>query len=242
MPYPRFTKVIIDHFISEDNTISMRNKIILHTARDDSLLAISSIQDISRLFYKVNSVLRRQEKFKKPTSPNSKTAVQQHPPKVRTQKGKRVKRPAKKATTALTTGVVIRDTPGKSVLKKKAPSKTNRCKGIELLSDVALIEEAQLKKTLRKSKRETHKLQASGSRFVKEEDDGHVTLTTVHDKTEGTMKSSSVSSDFTSKLLNLDNIGPDVNEIASLMNILTVPPPPPPVNPSSQQFLNNKQA
>ncbi|GKG49997.1 hypothetical protein Tco_0518771, partial [Tanacetum coccineum] len=77
------------------------------------------------------------------------------------------------------------------------------------------------------------------SGFVKEEDDGHVTLTTVHDKTEGIMKTS-ISSDFTNKLLNLDNIGPDVNEIASLMNILTVPPPPPPVNPSSQQFLNNK--
>ncbi|GJU29388.1 hypothetical protein Tco_1172977 [Tanacetum coccineum] len=55
---------------------------------------------------------------------------------------------------------------------------------------------------------------------------------TVHDKTEGTMQSSSVSSDFTSKLLNLDNIGPDVNEIASLMNTSTVPPPHPPVNPS----------
>nr|GEW82984.1 hypothetical protein [Tanacetum cinerariifolium] len=47
------------------------------------------------------------------------------------------------------------------------------------------------------------------SGFEQEEDDGHVTLTTVHDKTE------------------------DVNEIASLMNILTVPSPPPPINPSS---------
>ncbi|GJT62538.1 hypothetical protein Tco_1006071 [Tanacetum coccineum] len=38
MPYPRFTKVIIDHFISKDNSISMRNIINLHTAHDDSLL------------------------------------------------------------------------------------------------------------------------------------------------------------------------------------------------------------
>ncbi|GJX81329.1 hypothetical protein Tco_0330810 [Tanacetum coccineum] len=71
------------------------------------------------------------------------------------------------------------------------------------------------------------------SRFEQEEDDGHVTLTTLHDKTEGTMQSSSVSSDFTSKLLNLDITGPDVNEIASLMNTSTVLPLPPPVNPSS---------
>nr|GEZ09026.1 hypothetical protein [Tanacetum cinerariifolium] len=38
MPYPRFTKVIIIHFISKDKTISMRNKINLHIIRDDSLL------------------------------------------------------------------------------------------------------------------------------------------------------------------------------------------------------------
>ncbi|GKF25845.1 hypothetical protein Tco_0081739, partial [Tanacetum coccineum] len=71
------------------------------------------------------------------------------------------------------------------------------------------------------------------SGFVQEEDDGHVTLTTVHDKTKGTMHSLSVSSDFTSKLLNLDNTDPDVNKIASLINTLTIPPSPPPFNPSS---------
>nr|GFB13332.1 hypothetical protein [Tanacetum cinerariifolium] len=37
-PYPRFTKVIINHFISKDKTIFMRNKIKLHTIHDDSLL------------------------------------------------------------------------------------------------------------------------------------------------------------------------------------------------------------
>ncbi|GJW92242.1 hypothetical protein Tco_0169795 [Tanacetum coccineum] len=38
MPYPRFTKVIIKHFISKDKTISMRNKINLHIICDDSFL------------------------------------------------------------------------------------------------------------------------------------------------------------------------------------------------------------
>nr|GFA58581.1 hypothetical protein [Tanacetum cinerariifolium] len=238
-----------------------------------------------------------------------------------TQKGKRAKRPAKKATTSPTTRVVIRDTLDKYVSKKKAPAKADIGKGIELLSDASLLKDAQLKKTLRKSKRETHKLQASGSSegvdfesetdsdddenptftlkdyeeeeqdeecvhtlekdksddkekmyeeedndvikelyrdlnitqdlrdtdmtyakqggedqqnasyksgFEQEEDNGHMTLTTVHDKTEGTMQSSSVSSDFTSKLLNLDNTGPDVNEIVSLMNTSIVPHPPSP--------------
>nr|GEU74103.1 hypothetical protein [Tanacetum cinerariifolium] len=38
MPYLRFTKVIINHFISKDKIISMRNEINLHIIHDDSLL------------------------------------------------------------------------------------------------------------------------------------------------------------------------------------------------------------
>ncbi|GJT49030.1 hypothetical protein Tco_0975187 [Tanacetum coccineum] len=49
MPYPRFTKVIINNFISKDKTISMRNRINLYTIRDDSLLGtlkfVSKTQD-----------------------------------------------------------------------------------------------------------------------------------------------------------------------------------------------------
>ncbi|GKD94513.1 hypothetical protein Tco_1374350, partial [Tanacetum coccineum] len=56
--------------------------------------------------------------------------------------------------------------------------------------------------------------------FEQEEEDAHVTLTTVHDtkKTVGPMQSSSVSSDFTEKLLNFENVSPADNEIASLMD------------------------
>nr|GEV96130.1 hypothetical protein [Tanacetum cinerariifolium] len=76
---------------------------------------------------------------------------------------KRVKIPVKKATTTPTTGVVIIDTPGKSASKKKALAKTDKGKGIKLLYDVSLLNDALQKKTLQKSKQETHKLQASGS-------------------------------------------------------------------------------
>nr|GEV71309.1 integrase, catalytic region, zinc finger, CCHC-type, peptidase aspartic, catalytic [Tanacetum cinerariifolium] len=81
--------------------------------------------------------------------------------------------------------------------------------------------------------REDQQNASHDSAFVHEEEDVHVTLTTIYDKAEGPLQSSLVSFDFTSKLLTLDNTGPNVNEIASLMNTLTVPPPPPPVNPSS---------
>nr|GEX43434.1 hypothetical protein [Tanacetum cinerariifolium] len=58
------------------------------------------------------------------------------------------------------------------------------------------------------------------SGFEQEEEDAHVTLTPVLDtqKTGGLTQSSSVSSDFTSKLLNLDNPSSTDNEIASLMD------------------------
>ncbi|GJS59651.1 hypothetical protein Tco_0654435 [Tanacetum coccineum] len=77
------------------------------------------------------------------------------------EKPKRAKKPAKKSTTIPTSGVVIRDTPSKSVPKKKPPSKVDKGKGMDLLSDVALLEAAQLKKTL--SKLETHKLHTAGT-------------------------------------------------------------------------------
>nr|GFB31362.1 hypothetical protein [Tanacetum cinerariifolium] len=38
MPYPRFTKAIINHVISKDKTISMRNRIKFYTIHEDSLL------------------------------------------------------------------------------------------------------------------------------------------------------------------------------------------------------------
>ncbi|GKE45823.1 hypothetical protein Tco_1473107, partial [Tanacetum coccineum] len=47
--------------------------------------------------------------------------------------------------------------------KKKAPAKTERRKGIELLSDAALLKEAQLKRALKRSKQDKNIHQACGS-------------------------------------------------------------------------------
>nr|GEU34359.1 retrovirus-related Pol polyprotein from transposon TNT 1-94 [Tanacetum cinerariifolium] len=38
MYYPRFTKAIINHFLQKNPSISIRNKMFMHTARDDSVL------------------------------------------------------------------------------------------------------------------------------------------------------------------------------------------------------------
>ncbi|GJT34109.1 retrovirus-related pol polyprotein from transposon TNT 1-94 [Tanacetum coccineum] len=103
---------------------------------------------------------KKARKFKKIASPSRKLSSVKEVELVK--KAKRVKRPAKKSTATPTTGVVIRDTLGESILKKKAPAKADRGKGIELLLDAALLKDAHLKKALEKSRQETHKLQASG--------------------------------------------------------------------------------
>ncbi|GJZ21509.1 hypothetical protein Tco_0558548 [Tanacetum coccineum] len=189
MPYPRFTKVIINHFISKDKTISMRNWINIHIVHNDTLLGtlkfVSKTQDYQMygaliLDEMINQDIKKYKayktyldfatgkatpnkarKFKKVASPSKKLSpvLEEEP----TEKPKKAKKPAKKSTTVPTAGVVIRDTPGVSVSKKKAPTKANRSKGMDLLSEAALLEAAQLKKTLKKSKLETHKLLESGS-------------------------------------------------------------------------------
>ncbi|GJZ01801.1 hypothetical protein Tco_0519762 [Tanacetum coccineum] len=70
---------------------------------------------------------------------------------------------SKKPSRKQSTGVQIRDTPGVSVSKKKAPAITDKSKGIDLMSGATLLEDAQMKKVLKWSKREIHSPQPSGS-------------------------------------------------------------------------------
>ncbi|GKD49805.1 hypothetical protein Tco_1278781 [Tanacetum coccineum] len=189
MFYPRFTKVIIDHFISKDKTISIRNIINLHTTRDDPLLGtlkfVSKADDTQKYgalipdeminqnikdskayktYYDFDTGKvepKKARKFNKVASPLRKLPPVKEVKPVK--KAKRVKRPAKKSTTTPTTSFVIIDTPGVSVLKKKALAKADRSKGIEILSDVALSEATQLKEATKRSMKDFHISQASGS-------------------------------------------------------------------------------
>ncbi|GJZ11499.1 hypothetical protein Tco_0546258 [Tanacetum coccineum] len=187
MPYPRFTKVIINHFISKDKTISIRNRINIHTIRNDTLLGtlkfVSNRQDYQMYgalipdeminqdikdskAYKTyldfdtgKATPKKARKFKKVASPSKKLSPileEKH-----AEKPKRSKKPANKSTTVPKVGVVIRDTPDVSMSKKKAHTKVDRGKGMDLLCEAALLEATQLKKTPLKSKLETHKLYVS---------------------------------------------------------------------------------
>ncbi|GJY51652.1 uncharacterized mitochondrial protein-like protein [Tanacetum coccineum] len=183
MPDPRFTKVIINYFISKDKSISIRNILFLHTVQDDSLLG--TLKFVSKteehqvygalipakmtnlkmhnspayetiLAYATGPIPpKKARKFKKPASLSKKKTLVA----VEESAKKHVKKPAARRHSA---GVQIRDTPGVSVSKKKAPAKAKRSKGIVLLSEAALLEEAQMIKAIKRSKQETNIHQASG--------------------------------------------------------------------------------
>ncbi|GJX96614.1 hypothetical protein Tco_0352412 [Tanacetum coccineum] len=80
-------------------------------------------------------------------------------------KGKRVKRSVKKSSTKPATGIVIREPPVETKSKGKEKEKVDVAhgKGIELLSEVALTEKAQLKEVRKKSLKDFHKTHLSGS-------------------------------------------------------------------------------
>ncbi|GKB76134.1 hypothetical protein Tco_0943029, partial [Tanacetum coccineum] len=104
---------------------------------------------------------KKARKFKKSASPKLTTVLVST--KEPTGKSKRVKKPTKKSTQAPARGFVIRETPEVRVSKKKEKVDVARGKGIELLSDVAIKEDAQFEEVRRKSIRDFHKTYPSGS-------------------------------------------------------------------------------
>ncbi|GJT74088.1 hypothetical protein Tco_1040813 [Tanacetum coccineum] len=66
----------------------------------------------------------------------------------------------------------------------------------------------------------THESASQENSYEQVIEDAHVTLTSSQ-KTEGSKQSSSVSSDFASKFLNLDNVPPVIDEVASMINVKT---------------------
>ncbi|GKD88554.1 hypothetical protein Tco_1364061 [Tanacetum coccineum] len=107
---------------------------------------------------------KKAQKLKKPASPKlTNVPVSTEEP---TGKSNRVKRPAKKSTKAPARGVLIRETPEIPLSTKKKKVDVFRGKGIELLSEVALTEDAQYKEVQRKSMRDFHKTHPSGSGTV----------------------------------------------------------------------------
>ncbi|GJT25686.1 hypothetical protein Tco_0895623 [Tanacetum coccineum] len=169
MYYPHFTKIIINFFMTKDQSIPRRNKVNWHFAKDDHMF--TTIKVVSRhedtLLYGAilpneftNEAIKDSESYKEyyaiasgALPPKIKASVKKKqveydktktPP---TAKGKRLKTSAKAAKPA----------------KKKQPAKTSKAKGLTVLSEVALTEAEQMKLAIKRSMIETHSSHASGS-------------------------------------------------------------------------------
>ncbi|GJX25832.1 hypothetical protein Tco_0232128 [Tanacetum coccineum] len=169
MYYPRFTKVIVNFFMTKDQSIPRRNSVNWHYARDDYMfttIKVVSRHEDTQLYGAIlpneltNEDIRNSKSYKEyyaiasgAVPPKTKASVKKMqvesdmsktPP---TAKGKRLKTSAKA------------DKPA----KKKQPAKTSKAKGLTVLSEVALTEAEQLKLATKRSLIQTHISHASGS-------------------------------------------------------------------------------
>ncbi|GKA30244.1 hypothetical protein Tco_0716549 [Tanacetum coccineum] len=195
---PRFTKVIIHHFLIQEKLISWRNRIGMHTSKDDYLintLRFVSRKEVSEKYGVVlpeclTSIAMKESKayktylgfaigvvppkavrkFKK-ASPSKKDNVPIPEDEEPVKKGKRLKTAAKKYAYKPVTSIVIREPAMETKSKRKEKEKVDvvHGNGIELLSDVALSEEAQIKEVRKKSSREFYKTHPNGSGTVAED-------------------------------------------------------------------------
>ncbi|GJS21961.1 hypothetical protein Tco_0450593 [Tanacetum coccineum] len=162
MFYLRFTKVIINYFMSQDQSIPRRNKVDWHMANDDPILTTMRfipqhevVQRYGAILpdYLTNPAMKASEAYKtyhdlatgkvqpkpKYVRRSSRSKTEQEP---KPSPGKRVKATAKVAKSG----------------KKKQPAL-----GLETLSEVALTEAEQLKLATKRSLIQTHISHASGS-------------------------------------------------------------------------------
>ncbi|GKC35631.1 hypothetical protein Tco_1048015 [Tanacetum coccineum] len=155
MFYHMYTKIIIHHFLKKDKSISMRNRTFMHTAWDDSLLGtmgfVSRHEDTQVYGAILPKSMTNQAML---DSVAYKTyyaiASRAKPPKS--------KKPKRKSDSAISS----EETP--SIKKStKAKKDTDRGKSLNVLSEVALSEAAQLKEITKRSKKDFHISHASGS-------------------------------------------------------------------------------
>ncbi|GJY61631.1 hypothetical protein Tco_0462288 [Tanacetum coccineum] len=163
MYYPRFTKAITHHFITKDKSILMRNIMFMHTAQDDSILGPMRFVSKSDDFQVHGALLPNRMTNKQMWDSTAyKTylayATGAASPKMK-RKFKKLDSPSKKRIL-----VTIEKEEPEPAKKVKTSRKAERSKGIDLLSEAALLEEAQVKKVLRRSHHETliHKAGGSG--------------------------------------------------------------------------------
>ncbi|GKC25604.1 hypothetical protein Tco_1027754 [Tanacetum coccineum] len=147
MYYPRFTKVIINFFMTKYQSIPRRNKVNWHFAGDDymfTMIKVVSRHKDTQLYGAIlpdeltNKAIKDFKSYKEYYA----IALGAEPPKT--------KASVKKKQAAKTA-------------KKKQPAKTSKDKGLIVLSEVALTEAKQMKLATKRSLIQTHSSHARGS-------------------------------------------------------------------------------
>ncbi|GJU34133.1 hypothetical protein Tco_1182487 [Tanacetum coccineum] len=142
MYYPRFTKVIVNFFMTKDQSIPRRNKVNWHFARDDYMfttIKVVSRHEDTQLYGAIfpdeltNEAIKDSESYKEYYA----IASGAEPPKTKASAAK--------------------------IAKKKQPAKTSKAKGLTVLYEVALTEAEQMKLATKRSLIQTHSSYASGS-------------------------------------------------------------------------------
>nr|GEV32454.1 hypothetical protein [Tanacetum cinerariifolium] len=164
MYYPRYTKVIIHHFMSKDSSIPRRNKVNWHYVRDDHMF--STIKLVSRdqntqQFGALLPIELTNEEIKNSNTYKEYYAVATGaaPPKPKASVQK-TRSSFDTTITPLTAAVGPRLTISQ---KGKQAAKTSKAKSLSALSEVAMIEAQQLKLVTKRSLQQMHISQASGS-------------------------------------------------------------------------------
>ncbi|GKC03676.1 hypothetical protein Tco_0995286 [Tanacetum coccineum] len=304
MSYPRFTKIIIDYFMSIDQSISRRNKMFWHTDRDDTMFTamrcISRHEDtqvygtilpkdltnqamLESKAYKTYYAFAFREKTPKPKyvrkKSDSDTSPKQKPVQATKGDGTDFESGVPDEQHLKTTGADEgtgdsgeededdeNDSKDESDGNDDDDANDDNQEGDDMNDDdketdsdriesdrikIPVLNQSSTEYYKKKKKRlmmkkrwMKKKIMRSLRRFEQVEEDAHVKLTSVLEtqKTDEPVQSSSISSEFTSKLLNLENPSLADNEIASLMDTTarhattvpeitssfttTIPPPP----------------
>ncbi|GKE49098.1 hypothetical protein Tco_1480356, partial [Tanacetum coccineum] len=162
MYYPRFTKVINNHFMSKDQSIPRRNKMDWHMANNDPILTTmrfipkhETVQKYSALLPDTltNQAMKESDTYKTYHDFATRKVIP---------KPKYVRRSTREKTNQAPTaslGKRLKATAKVARLgKKKQPAQ-----GLETLSEIALSEAEQMKIVTKRSKTQFHSSHASGS-------------------------------------------------------------------------------
>ncbi|GJX91441.1 hypothetical protein Tco_0344767, partial [Tanacetum coccineum] len=162
MYYPRFTKVIINHFMSKDQSILRRNKVDLNMASNDPILTTMRFIPQHKVVQKYDAILpdtltnqamKESETYK--TYYDLATGKVAPNPKYVRQSTREKTKQAPKAS------------PGKRLKATakvtKSGKKKQHARGLETLSEIALSKAEQMKISIEISKTQLHSSHASGS-------------------------------------------------------------------------------